>query len=185
HHVIGSLPIRLPRLITPDAERTGIRRLGNAFAAEESLIHAPPPLIELGRTETYVDIVWIGVDNVEMVIAVTMIISNLTSASSRRSYRVSPENPITDIDSMNILFNDDIAGEDSVVDPVTKPALFRCCTRPVGPVNGGPKIVGLPGSDRAECTIVNSPHEFHKRRCVANLESDVKSLFILRLLADF
>src|SRR5207253_4091800 len=95
---------RLPRLIPPDAERTGVRRERSAFRAEESLADVPPAFGELRGAEG--DVHAAGITEQDVVIAIAIaVIGGAALASSRggglQGMRL--EDPIADIDHMNVL----------------------------------------------------------------------------------
>ena len=108
--IVRCRALPLPGFVTPDSKRTGVGRLRRAFGAEEALGHVPPPLGELRGAECDVDIV--GIVEQYVVISVCVAVaggSALAAASGSSSKRVRLQNPIADIDDVNVLFQDDVA----------------------------------------------------------------------------
>src|SRR5260370_23202214 len=95
------------------------------------------------------------------------------------------QNPITDVDHVNVLLDDDVAGKRAVVHPIAQVALRRRGFGPCRAINVAGQIVRFTADDIAQRAAVNAPDQLHKRRAVANLEPDVEAELTLRAFADF
>src|SRR6266849_6044670 len=95
------------------------------------------------------------------------------------------QNPITDVDHVNVLLDDDVAGKRPVVHPITQAALRRRGFGPCRAIDVAGQIVSFAADDIAQRAAVNAPDQLHKRRAVANLEPDVEAELTLRAFADF
>ena len=86
---------------------------------------------------------------------------------------------------MNVLFHDDIAGQDAIVHPISQAMLGWRRVGPGRPVNVAGEIVGLSADNFTERAIMDAPHHFDERRTIANLESDIETELAFRTFADF
>src|SRR6266852_3663418 len=163
----------LPRLVAPDSERSGVRRLRNSLRAEETLGNIPPAFGELRGAERHVDIV--GITEQTVVISVRVPVRSRTPQSTpggRGLERMPFENPVTDVDYVNVLLDDDVAGKRAVVDPVAQAALRGRRVGPGRAIDVAGEIVRFAADEVAERAAVNAADKFDKRRAVANLEAD-------------
>src|SRR6185437_3160759 len=111
----------LPRFVSPDTERPGIRRQRRALGAEETLADVPPAFRKLRGAEGNVDAIRIVEDCVVISEGVAIVGRAALSPASRGGLqRVRLKNPVTNINDVNILFHDDIPGEDAVIHPVAQ-----------------------------------------------------------------
>src|SRR6266436_119287 len=176
----------LPRLIAPDSERSGVRRLRNAFCAEETLGDIPPAFGELRGAERHVDIVGIVEEHVVISVRVTVRRRTPQSASGGGCFQRMPfENPVTDVDYVNVLLDDDVAGKRAVVDPVAQAALRGRRVGPGRAIDVAGEIVRFAADEVAERAAVNAPDKLQKRRADADLEADVEAELAIGALADF
>src|SRR6266446_1014108 len=176
----------LPRLIAPDSERSGVRRLRNAFCAEETLGDIPPAFGELRGAERHVDIV--GIVEEHVVVSVRVAVRSRTPESAPGCgcpQRMPFENPVTYVDHVNVLLDDDVAGKRAVINPVAQAALGGRCVGPSRAIDVAGEVVCFAADDVAERAAVNAPDKLHKRRAVADLEADVEAELAFRALADF
>src|SRR6266481_1196863 len=176
----------LPRLIAPDSERSRVRRLRNAFCAEETLGDIPPAFGELRGAERHVDIVGIVEQHVVISVRVAVRSGTPESASGCGCFQRMPfENPVTDVDHVNVLLDDDGAGEGAVINPVAEAALHGRCLGPGRAIDVAGEIVWFAADDVAERAAVNAPDKLAKRKAVADLEADVEAELAIGALADF
>src|ERR1700730_1858352 len=164
----------LPGFIAPDAEWAGIRRLRGTFGAEEALGDVPPAFSKLGGAEGHVDVV--GIVEEHVVISVGVAVGGgaaLAASCCGRFQRVWLENPVTNVDHVNVLLDDDVAGKRAIVDPVAEAALGRRGVEPCWPLDITGKIVSFSTNNLTERPIMDAPDHFDEWRAIANLESDI------------
>ena len=138
----------LPGFIAPDAEWADVRRLRGAFGAEETFSDIPPAFSELCGAESDIDAIQILKDDV--IVAIDVAVRGGTSHASTGCggfERVGVENPIADVDDVDVLFDDDVAREDLVVDPIAESMFFGCSIRPLRPVDVAGEVVGYAADD--------------------------------------
>src|SRR2546429_7191595 len=73
------------------------------------------------------------------------------------------ENPVADVNDMNILFHDDVARKDAVVDPVAQALLNRRCIGPGRPVDVASQIMRFAASNRAQGSVMDALDQINKR----------------------
>jgi hypothetical protein len=98
---------------------------------------------------------------------------------------MSLENPVANVDDVNVLLHNDVAGKNAVIQPVAKATLCGGGVRPGGPVNVAGEIVSFAADDFAKRSGMNATNHFHKRRAIADLESDIETELAFGALADF
>src|SRR5229473_7392016 len=101
----------LPRFVAPDTERAGIRRLRSSFRAEKAFGDVPPAFGELRGAERNVD----GIRIVEehMIVSVGVAVGGRPAhapAGGGSLQRMGFEDPVANVDDVNVLFHDDVAG---------------------------------------------------------------------------
>src|SRR5207302_4173272 len=99
--------------------------------AEQALTDVPPAFGELRGAER--DVHAAGITEQDVVIAIAIaVIGGAALASSRGGglHGMRLEDPVADVDYMNILLDDDVTGEHTVVHPIPQPALGGCGVRP-------------------------------------------------------
>jgi len=99
--------------------------------------------------------------------------AGLGAASRRSLQRMSLENPVANVDHVNVLFHDDVARKNTVVYPVAQAMLGRGGIRPCRPVDVAGKIVSFSADNLTERPIMDAPYHFNEWRAIANLESDI------------
>src|SRR5215472_16406864 len=109
----------------------------------------------------------------------------LGTASGCSLHRMVLQNPVANIDGVDVLLHDDVARKRTVMHPITKAPLLRARVRPVGAPNVTRDVVRLAARDLAQRAAVNALHHFDEHRAIADLEPDVKAELALSLLADF
>src|SRR5215467_7477493 len=111
----------LPRFIAPNAKWSCVRRLRCSFCAEEAFGHIPPAFGELRRAEGDVHVVGIMEDHVVISVDVAIVRGAAQpTAGSGSAQRMVLENPVADVNHMDVLLDNDVAGENAIVDPVAK-----------------------------------------------------------------
>src|SRR5438309_1711829 len=95
------------------------------------------------------------------------------------------ENPVANVDHVDVLFHDDVAGKDPVVYPIAQATLGRRGVWPCRPVDVAGKIVSLSADNLTERPIMDAPHHFDEWGAIANLESDIQAELTFHALADF
>src|SRR5579863_495831 len=108
----------LPRLLTPDSQRPGVRRLRRSLGAEKSFRDVPPTFGKLRRTERHIHIVGILEHDVVISVGVAIRWAAETSAGRRRLQWMSLQYPIANVDDMNVLLHDDVARKHAIVHPI-------------------------------------------------------------------
>ena len=120
----GGFP--LPWFIAPDSKRAAIGRQGRAFRAEEALGHIPPAFRELRRAESDVDAVGVVKNRVVVSVAVAVARRAAEAAAGGGCFqRMRLKDPVADVDDVDVLLDDDVAGEGAVIEPIAKAALGR------------------------------------------------------------
>src|SRR2546429_7534069 len=159
--------------------------LFRSLRAEEALGHVPPALRKLRRTKGHIYIVGIMEDGVVIPVDVTIVRRAAETSSRRGSFQwVVLENPVADVNDMNILFHDDVARKDAVVDPVAQALLNRRCIGPGRPVDVASQIMRFAASHRAQGSVMDALDQLNKRRTIADLESHVETEFSFRTRSE-
>ncbi len=114
----------------------------------------------------------VGEDAVEVAPGVALVGPAGAPARAHRLRRVRLQEPVGHVDDVDVLLDDDVAGERLVVDPVAHAPLDRGRVRPVGPVDRGGEVVDLPADGRPDLPRVDAPRELDVGRGVADLEAD-------------
>src|SRR5712692_8987185 len=109
----------------------------------------------------------------------------LAAAGCRSFQRMALENPVANVDHVNVLFHDDVAGKNTVVHPIAQAMLGRRGVRPCWPVDVPGKIVSFSADNLTERPVMDAPDHFDEWRAIANLESDIQAELAFRALADF
>src|SRR5208283_1613397 len=145
----------------------------------------PPALCKLRGAESDFDAIGIMEDHV--VIPVDISISGAAQAPAGRGNfpGVRLQNPVANVNDVDVLLHDDVAGKNAVINPIAQAQLGGRSVRPGRPVNVAGEIVSFAAGNLAKRPSVNAPYEFHKRRTIANLESDVEAQFSFGALANF
>src|SRR3989449_6024376 len=182
---LAAARVPFPGFIAGDADGVVVVRLGNTFAAEEALAHVPPAFVKLGGIQADVHVVGIGQQHFEVVPAVAAVGSDLAAAGGRRLQRVPLEDPVADVNHVDVLFHQDVAREHAVIYPVADPALDGRSIQPGGAVDRARVVVGLTASDFPERAAMDALRQFDKRRGVSDLESYVQADLALRLFSGF
>src|SRR5260370_24202092 len=175
----------LPGLIAPDAQRAFVGRLGGSFGAEEAFGDVPPTLGKLRGAEGNVDAIGIVKDGVVISVDVAVGRAPLAPASRGSLQGMSLENPVANVDDVNVLLHNDVAGKNAVIQPVAEATLCVRGVRPGGPVNVAGEIVSFAADDFAKSSSMDTTNHFHKRRAIADLESDIETELDFGALADF
>src|SRR6266567_9586970 len=174
----------LPAFIAPNAQGALVRRLRSPFGAEETFGYIPPTLGKLRGAEGNVNA--IGIVKEDVVIPVDVAVGGAALAPARRRslQGMSLENPVANVDDVNVLFHDDVAGKSAVIQPVAEATLGRGGVGPGGPVNVAGEIVSFTADNLAKRSGMDATNHFHEGRAIADLESNVKAELAFGMLAD-
>src|SRR5207245_8956138 len=143
--------IGLRRFITPDAERAGVRMPRGAFGTEEPLCDGPPGSGKLCGAESDDSPVSIVEKHVVISKRVAIVGGPALAPASRRSFqRMSLENPVANVDHVNVLLHDDVARKNAVVHPVAQAMLGRGGVRHCPPGDVAGKIVSFSADNLTE-----------------------------------
>src|SRR5271169_4742368 len=97
----------------------------NAFCFSESAsarLSENDPLAELRGAEAHVHVLGVFEHDIEMRIAgVAWVSAALSAAPANSFHRVAIQHPVADVDGVDVLLDDDIAGEHAVLHPVAQP----------------------------------------------------------------
>ena len=85
------------------------------------------------------------------------------------------KNPVADVDDVDVLLDDDVAGERAVVNPIAQPTFPRGRVGPGRAVDIAGEIVRFSAYDFAERACMNAANHFDERRTITNLKADVKA----------
>src|SRR5262249_36028102 len=125
----------LPGFVAPNSERAAVRRPRSAFRSEKALAYIPLALAELRGAEGDVHAVRIVEEDVVVSVGVT--VSGGPALASTRGgsfHRVSLQDPVTNVNNVDVLLHDDIAGKRAIIDPIPQSSLDRRGIPPRGPV---------------------------------------------------
>ena len=163
--VAGGLPEagELPVGLAGDAHRRVVARLGAALRAVVLHPDAPRRLAELRGGEADVHVARVGEDAVEVAPAVALVRASGAPAGADRLHRVALQEPVRDVDDVDVLLHDDVAGEGLVVHPVAQAALRGARVRPVGPVDRRGEVVDLPRDGLADLALVDPLRRARRR----------------------
>ena len=131
------------------------------------------------------DVAGVGEDAVVVAPGVALVGPARAAARAHRLHRVPLQEPVGDVDDVDVLLHDDVAGQRLVVDPVAQAPLGGRGGRPVGPVDGRGEVVDLPRDGRPDLALVDPLRELDVGRGVADLEADREAQLLRpRLLAE-
>ena len=114
----------LARVRRPRFRALRCKEIANALGAEETFGDVPPSLRELRRAECHVDV--LGIVKQHVVISKRIPVRSgtpLTAASCGSLERMRLENPVADVDHVNVLLDDDVARKRAIVHPVAQTPL--------------------------------------------------------------
>ena len=94
------------------------------------------------------------------------------------------EDPVADVDHVDVLLHDDVTGEHAVAYPVPQPALGRRGVGPGGAIDVPGEVVGFTADDVAQRALVDAAHQLDEGRAVADLESHVQTHLALGAFAN-
>src|SRR6266704_182854 len=133
-HLFRGSALSLPRFLSPNSQRPGIRGLRGPFRSKKAFGHFPPAFGKLRRTKR--DVNAIGIVEQHVVVSIDVTVSGTPRApAARRSFqRVGLQHPVANVDDVNVLFHDDVSGKNTVINPIAKAALHGSGVRPSRPV---------------------------------------------------
>ena len=119
---VGVLP--LPGLRAGDLQWAGVGNGRRTVGAEElqSCVEVAVGA-ELGGRKGEVDVVGIGEVDLVVVPAVAVVGEDVAAAGRGGLERMSAEHPIAEVDDVNILLDENVAGEGAIPEPVAQPVL--------------------------------------------------------------
>src|SRR5215472_9471330 len=94
------------------------------------------------------------------------------------------ENPVADVDDVDVLLHDNVAGQNSVANPVTEPHFFGRRLRPIGTVDVAGEIMGFAADDFTDGAVMDAADKFDEGRTIADLEANIQAELSFRALAD-
>src|SRR5438045_343028 len=94
------------------------------------------------------------------------------------------ENPIANVDDVNVLFDDDVAGQNAVVDPVAQTFLNGRCIGPGWTINVASQIVRFAADNTPKGSAMDALNQFNERGTIANLETHIQTEFALGAFAS-
>src|SRR6516165_11959754 len=94
------------------------------------------------------------------------------------------ENPVADVDNVDVLFHDDVSRQNFVAYPVAEPHFRGRRLRPLRAVDVASEVMGFAADDFTEGAVVDTAGQFDKGRAIADLEADIEAKLSLRALAD-
>ena len=109
----------------------------------------------------------------------------LPTASGGRLQRMGFEDPVADVNHVNILFDDDVARKRAIVDPIAQATFGRRRVGPGWPLDVAGKIISFPTDNLAKGAVMDAPDHFDEWRAIANLEPDIQAELSFGVLADF
>lgn len=121
-----ALPIHVHEFFPTVRSGPLVRCLGQTLTAEDLLRDIEVAvLVELRGTEDWIHLVRISEDHFIVIVDVPAIRNNLAAGSSHSLHGMRAHDPVTNIDHMNILLQQNVARERFVPEPVTQ-ALLVC-----------------------------------------------------------
>src|SRR5258707_15666455 len=87
------------------------------------------------------------------------------------------ENPIADVDDVNVLLDDDVAREHAIVNPISQAAFIGRRGGPLRTVNIASQIVGFAADDFSDGSSVNAANHFDERRANSNFKIKIEAKF--------
>src|SRR2546430_13385507 len=94
------------------------------------------------------------------------------------------ENPIANVNDVDVLLDDDVAGKNAVVNPVAQAFLDGRRVGPGWPFDVACQIVRFAADNIADRPIVYAFHQFNERGTIADLEPHIQTEFPVRSLAN-
>src|SRR2546422_711901 len=94
------------------------------------------------------------------------------------------EDPIADVDDMDVLLDDDVPRQHTVAYPIPQTALRGRGVGPGGPIDVTGQIIGFRADDIAQRALVDTADQLDKGRAVADLESHVQAELALGALPN-
>ena len=113
--------------------------------------HVPPAFGKLRRAEGDVHTIGILKDCVVIAVDVAIICRAAEPAAGGGSLqRMRLENPVANVDDVNVLLDDDVARERAVVQPVAEPPLGGRSIGPRGAIDVSAEVVGFAADNLAK-----------------------------------
>src|SRR5215467_13820130 len=98
--------------------------------------------------------------------------ASLSSSPADGLHRMTLQDPVADVDRMDILLHDDVSGEDAILQPVAQ-ATDRLGSIREAEIDARAIVESLAGNHLAQRPSVDALDQFDKRRRHANLEADI------------
>ncbi len=129
-----------PRIFAEDAEGAGVGHLGEAVGAVDALGDVEAEVAELRGGEADVHVIGIGEVDLVVVPDVAGVGEDVAAAGGEGLDGMRAEDPVADVDDVDVLFEQDVAGEGAVPEPVAE-ARFIGGHAGLGVVHGGGRVV--------------------------------------------
>src|SRR5262249_61713250 len=94
------------------------------------------------------------------------------------------QDPVANVDDVDVLFDNDVAGENLVMHPIAQTDFLRRSVGPLWAVDVARKVVGFTADDFAEGAGMDAADHFDKRRTIADLKPDIEAQFTVHALAN-
>src|SRR5262245_25643413 len=94
------------------------------------------------------------------------------------------QNPVADVDDVDVLFDDDVARKSFIVHPVAETEFLRRSFGPLGAIDIAGEIVSFPADDFAECACMDAANHFNERRTITDLEPDIETELAVDAFSD-
>src|SRR5262245_7692634 len=95
------------------------------------------------------------------------------------------QDPVANVDDVDVLFDDDVAGKNLVMHPIAETDFLQRSVGPLRAVDVAGKVVSFTADDLAQGAGMDAADHFDKRRTIADLKSDVEAQFAVGPLAYF
>src|SRR6185503_15852490 len=132
---------------------------------------APLRAGELRGGEADVHVARVGEDAVVVAAAIALVGAAGAAGGADRLHRVRLQQPVRDVDDVDVLLDDDVAGERDVVDPVAQATRRGRRVGPLGPLDRRSEVVDLARDGRPDLAGMHAPGELDVWRGVADLEA--------------
>ena len=94
------------------------------------------------------------------------------------------ENPVANVDHVDVLFDDDVARKNTIIDPIAQAMLGGRRIWPCGPIDVAGEVISLTADNLANGAIMDATNHLHEWGAIPNLEADIKAELTLRPFAD-
>ena len=167
------------------SHRAGVGDGRRAVGAEEAQAGVEEPsLPNCVDAEGEVHVAGIGEVDLVVVPAVAVMGENIAAAGGGGLERMRAEHPVAEIDDVDVLLDQDVAGEGAIPEPVAQPILVGRCAGAVLFSRCGRVVVCPSDGNLAQCAGLDLLRDGGDGRRVAALEADIDALRGLDALGD-